>query len=133
MAFSEPRRNRAPVINITSLIDVMFLLVIFVLLSAKFEREVGVPVDLPKGEADAEARKKSYALTLTDDGRMYLDEEQVALEELSDRVRAKRAALGGDPVLVVRADEAARVGHLYPALELVRAGGQFKIDLKGRD
>ena len=82
MKFVASRKTRAPVINLTSLIDVIFLLVIFLLLVAKFEPYGSVPVTLTQiSGADSDA-PPCQILTITAEGTYYLQKELVAKDKL---------------------------------------------------
>ena len=59
MEFDLPRRQ-VPTINLSALIDIAFILVIFIVLAANFQRIQNVDVKLPR--ADAEARADPHAL-----------------------------------------------------------------------
>ena len=76
--------RRPSVINVTSLIDVMFLLLIFVLLSAKFEKEASVPVNLPAGgKAESGEKPTLKVLTIDAQGAMFLGQEPVEMQNLA--------------------------------------------------
>lgn len=130
MRLGQPRRGRAPVINVTSLIDVLFLLVIFVLVASKFEPEAGVAVDLPQAAASpARARPASYDLVITHDGTLYLQKDRIAEEDLALRVRSLRGEMD-DPVLVLHVDRAAPSGVTVRVLGILRSAGQAKLDFR---
>lgn len=129
MRFQTHRGNRAPAINITSLIDVMFLLVIFVLLSAKFEPEGGIAVDLPQGKSREVPQTSTYKLTLTHTDVMYLQKEKVTLTELPEAIKRMRATLK-DPTLVVAADKDVPWERIVVVTDIARQAGQAKVNFK---
>jgi biopolymer transport protein ExbD len=59
-------------IDITPLIDILFMLIIFFVLAASFSRG-RVPVDLPRGEGEAGEGKSPIVVTLTRDGSVFWD------------------------------------------------------------
>ncbi len=111
------RTSRAedPEINLTSLIDVVFLLLIFFMISTTFERQAALKIDLP--EASAEARPQEdpdrLELVIDPDGRIYLNDTQL-VDSAPATIRAALAEQAGDlrniPV-VIRAD--AQTPHHY--------------------
>lgn len=129
MRFLESTRKPS-VINVTSLIDVMFLLLIFVLLSAKFEKEASVPVDLPSGGQAAGAEKPVVkVLTIDAKGAVFLGASPVTLAGLPEAIRKMRAE-NPDPVLVINADRRGSYGRFAEVMDKVRQAGQTKFSLK---
>ena len=72
------------VVNITSLIDVIFILLIFFMVSTQFKRS-SLPLDLPRSENATQERNTTKVLAVTAD-KMELDGEAVTLEALEDRL-----------------------------------------------
>jgi biopolymer transport protein ExbD len=75
----KPRDNNEPEINITSLIDVVFLLLIFFMVSTTFERQAALRIDLPEASVAAVQQEEVRRLELIIDmnGRMYLNDRQL--------------------------------------------------------
>lgn len=103
-----PTRQQRPDINLTPLIDVVFLLLIFFMVSTTFRQESQIRVELPQASAEpAEApERKVVDITLDRDGWFYVDQEQVADRRLTTLKRALARAVGDDAGLpvVIRAD-----------------------------
>ena len=74
------RYDEELVVNITSLIDVIFILLIFFMVSTQFKRS-SLPLDLPRSEDTTQERSTTKVLAVTAD-RMELDGEPVTLEAL---------------------------------------------------
>ena len=77
---SRSRYEEELVVNITSLIDVIFILLIFFMVSTQFKRS-SLPLDLPRSENATQERNTTKVLAVTAD-RMELDGEPVTLEAL---------------------------------------------------
>ena len=98
------KTKRSAAINVTSLIDVMFLLVIFVLISAKFEPEGGIAVELPKGKSTEIAKVEVQVLTIKPDGELYFQKDKITFDTLPERIKKMRKEFK-DPVIVINADK----------------------------
>ena len=111
----KPQRRESPEINLAPLIDVVFLLLIFFMVSTTFKREhTPLKVDLPQASAKKEAMPpKSVELTINREGQYYIGNRKVINSKVSTLVRALSKATGGDTrrPLVIRAD--ARTEHQY--------------------
>ena len=136
MKFIPRRRSASSIINLTPLIDCMFLLVIFIMIAARFEPESGIPVDLPKARAGEARKVESINLTITSDGRVFLERDEVAVEDLERRIVEARTA-AGDPdgeniVLVVNGDKDAHHGRVVEALDAAARAKQKKVTIRTR-
>lgn len=104
-----------PELNLTSLIDVVFLLLIFFMISTTFERQAALKIDLPESSAEARPQEDPDRLELVIDpeGRIYLNDQQL-VDSAPATIRAALAEQAGDlrnlPV-VIRAD--AQTPHHY--------------------
>jgi biopolymer transport protein ExbD len=114
-------RSRGPrhlVVEITPLIDVVFLLIIFFMVTARFARDTRADIDLPqeRGEQRETAEEAGIVVNILADGTIVLLQEEVSLDDLVARVRDEIARRhGGDATqvkLLVRADRTGDTEHL---------------------
>src|SRR4051812_4872022 len=101
-------RRRAPMaeINVTPLVDVMLVLLIIFMVTAPL-LVAGVPVKLPESRAGAlEQDQKPIQVSLDGEGKIFVDEDQVALAGLPARLQEKAAGkTGGEaPQVYLRAE-----------------------------
>lgn len=97
-----------PEINLTSLIDVVFLLLIFFMVSTTFERQAILKVDLPeaKNVSAPEDHPDSFELVIDAKGTIYLNDRQL-IDSKPSTISAALAEAAGDDrsvPLVLRAD-----------------------------
>lgn len=103
-AFGRPRRPRRPSINITSLIDVMFLLLIFFMVSSVFRTNAGIDITLPAASTASEQQEAPYEIFIEESGKIIFgDTPGITLPELEEKMRrivqqepAARMALSAD-------------------------------------
>jgi len=120
------RRARVPVseINVTPLVDVMLVLLIIFMVTAPL-LNAGVPVNLPDSRAKALDQEPSQVnLSLSRDGRLYLDQTEIERAALPERLAAIPPGPDGKPPLVtLRADKSLDYGEVIAVMgELNRAG-----------
>ncbi|MCB2058114.1 MAG: biopolymer transporter ExbD [Novosphingobium sp.] len=120
------RRGRAPMgeINVTPLVDVMLVLLVIFMVTAPL-LSAGVPVELPDSNADALAQTPNPVnLTITPDGRIFIDQNEVEEGTLGERLAAlPRGADGKPPQVTLRADKALDYGRVMAVMgELNHAG-----------
>ena len=115
----------APAMNLTSMIDVLFLLIIFFMVATKFDEmersiEVAVPEVAQAGEASPPARP--LVVSVLEDGRVELDGTAVTLEELTARLSVARTPLT-EPSVVIRGDSKCPFQHVATALAACQQAG----------
>lgn len=118
--------RRAPMaeINVTPLVDVMLVLLIIFMVTAPL-LVTGVPVNLPDSRAGAlEPDKKPVQISLDNEGRVFVDDQEVMEAELPTILESKRPAAGGEaPQVFLRADRGLDYGRVMRVMgELNRAG-----------
>ncbi len=121
-----PRRHQPVEPNLTPLIDVVFLLLIFFMVSTTFDRETQIKISLPEagGEQVADREQDVIELIVDASGNYYLGEFPVINTRLETLRRAieKQAGEQRDQPFVIRAD--ARAPH-QAVMRALEAAGQL--------
>jgi len=111
-------------INITPLIDIVFLLLIFFMVSTSFDDINRIDVDLPKASAtNNKTESKSITISIQKDGAIYIDKQQLSLTELESRLRE----LNKSSLVIVRADEGSLHGNVVEVMDRARSVGLTKL------
>lgn len=129
MRFNRVGRKKTAEINITSMIDVVFLLLIFVLVAAKFEPDGGIRVNLPTGSSKEVDKAEVQVLSITADGKVYLQKKPVTMQTLGEEIKAMRKQQK-DPVVVINADRDTPYRFVAEATDIIKNAGQSKFNLK---
>lgn len=105
-------------INITPMLDLAYvLLIIFIIMTTATVQ--GIKVNLPKASATPSlAKPQTKAITVTQDGTIYLDTYPVTMEELESRLRQYKAANADLPV-VIKGDAAVQYEKVVNVLDLL--------------
>ncbi len=125
MQFMTKPKKRV-IINITSLIDVLFLLLIFFIVSSTFLEQPGMKLDLPKTTANEAMRMEGYTLFVMSDETLYLNEESITKEALPERLKAI-APIIEEKGLILKADETIRYGLVVEVMDLAKQSGVKKL------
>lgn len=125
-----PGRRRRPhaLLDMTPLVDVVFQLLIFFLLTSTYVQEsqnnsAAVPVELPESSLSAEQTPpKALVISINQEGSLYLDGRELTLEELNYEL-SKTASAAPNTIVLVRGDERVSYGQIARVMSLVRAFG----------
>ncbi len=124
MRISRPPAQKAR-IELIPMIDTMaFLLIFFMIASLAMSRQQGMPVNLPRAEAAAPQTwgDRALVVTITREGKLYLNREAIRLHELRPAVEARLAAKP-NTIVVINADEGLRHGAVMRVMDLVKQAG----------
>jgi biopolymer transport protein TolR len=115
-------------INVTPFVDVMLVLLIVFMVTAPL-LTVGVPVDLPKTQAQSIADPdEPLVISVNAEGTIYIQDTEVELNKLVPRLRAITESKP-DTRIFVRGDRAIAYGRIMEVMGLVNAAGFKKVAL----
>ena len=127
------RRTEDPEISLTSLIDVVFLLLIFFMVSTTFERQAVLKIDLPEASnvSHPENQPDSFELVIDPKGQYYLNDRQL----VDGRPSTLRAAFeeavgeGRDIPIVLRADAQTPYHFVVTAMDVTAQLGFNRLSI----
>ena len=128
MNFSNDSNGKEEVtIELTSLIDVMFMLVLFFLVTTTFVSSPGMKVDLPKSAAkDIVRNKKDLTIVLSKDQAILLNQKPVSEATLQERL-FEEAQLNPETMVIIRADQNSSHGFVVRIMDYARNAGLTKL------
>lgn len=121
---SKPRNS---VLDLTPMIDVVFLLLIFFLLTSVFARPM-LPLTLPEAASADMAQEPEVSITIHADASLLVDNEPVSQEDLSALLLAKFEGKER-PALSLRADRGVSFGQVVAIMDLAKGAGAVDISV----
>ncbi len=126
-----PHRRDRPTLDMTPLIDVVFLLLIFFMVSTTFDKQTHLKVDLPEASPQAAADPNADRVTLTIDaaGHFYVNEREVINTDVTTLKRALVKAAGGklDLPVVITVDRNAPFQTTMTAMDAAAQAGLWRL------
>jgi biopolymer transport protein TolR len=127
------RRRRAVMseINVTPFVDVMLVLLIVFMVSAPL-LTVGVPIDLPQSKAKAlEQNNEPLSISVSVNGKVYLQSEEIQLDDLVPKLKAIIDARNGNPneLIYVRGDKKVDYGTMMKVMGRISGAGYHRVAL----
>ena len=117
-------------INVTPMVDVMLVLLIIFMVSAPL-LTVGVPIDLPQSQAKGlEQDKEPLTVSVNDKGQIFLQNSEIAADELVAKMEAVAEARGGkDARVYVRGDKRVDYGTMMKVMGRLSSAGFHRVAL----
>ena len=133
MRLRDRRAWQKPEVIIIPMIDIMFFLLVFFMMSTLYMVQVKtVDVDMPQAASAETQLAVSYVLTMKRDGSLYLEDQPVTEAALLDRAAAENQRSAKFSV-VVRADQGLDYGMVVGLLDKFKARGITHIGLAAAD
>ena len=117
-----PRTDENSDINLTPMLDVVFIMLIFFIVTATFIKDPGIDVFRPTAETGVEKPTVSVLVAVGPNGEIWIDRKSVdegGVRAAIERIHAENPAGG----LVVQADKAAKYSKVKAVLGAARAAG----------
>lgn len=125
---SRPTR-RDTVLDLTPMVDVVFLLIIFFMVSTTFiTLESGLPVDLPQARSAQAQSSEVPTVTITREQVIFLGGSEIEESQLAGALRAQLEA-SGQGLVVLRADQTVPHGLTVRVMDLLRQAGAQRISI----
>ena len=131
MRFSEKPKRRV-IISITSLIDVMFLLLIFFMVTSTFLEQAGMKLDLPSARSAETTVTRRLVLFIGADNSLVLGDRPVSIDSL-EAVMAEAAASSEDGTLVLNADKTVQHGTVIRVMDIAKRAGMKRLVVGTKD
>jgi biopolymer transport protein ExbD len=126
LSFRSAKQRERISLSVTPLIDVLFLLIIFFMLTGTFKRVAELELSLPESStAELNARQENplqLELIVTQDGRLLIGDEPVLLEALDERLR-EILAESPESSIVLKAESSVEHGRIVALLDVIRTAG----------
>ena len=123
--------KRESSVNITSLIDVIFMLVIFFMIASTFNK-TSIPVSLPKSASEAEPPVHTLGVTVDSAGNIYVNDNPIPENELAAKIREEIAG-GADKNAVLYCDEVVHLAQVVRIIDALSGGGVENVAVKTRN
>lgn len=120
------RRKQKVLINITPLIDVLFLLLIFFMVSSTFLEQPGIKLELPQAQSAVVVEQKDYVLFVDKESNMFLNDKAVGMKDLEAKIKEALPKMK-DMALVLNADQEVSHGFVVRVMDIAKRSGVKKL------
>lgn len=128
MARKIKREAEEAVIDMTPMLDIVFIMLIFFIVTTSFVKEAGIDVQKPKA---ANASKKPTAnifIAIRENGEIWMDKRMVDVERVSANIEKLLAEQPTD-IIIIQADKGAKHGVVVKVMDAIKDAGIDKISI----
>ena len=125
---SRKGRIKSAELNMAPLIDMVFILLIFFLVTTSFVKETGVDINRPTAGSAVSKEKASILVGITADGRVYMDKREIDVRAVRANVERALAENPESQVLVI-ADKESLTGVVIMVMDGCRLAGAENVSL----
>jgi len=109
--------------DLTPMIDVVFQLLIFFMVTAVFAITPGLDIKLPEAEEAQAPDKENLFIVVDQDGNMKLNHKTVTFANLKEELEYKRGILDNTTLIIIQGDERATHGQIVQIMDIARQVG----------
>ncbi|HAZ96190.1 biopolymer transporter ExbD [uncultured Treponema sp.] len=126
------RKKTKPVVDLSAMLDVIFQLILFFLVSTTFNLLPAINVNLPKSSTSSGAESSGITISVEENGTLWFNDENVSEKELStllSKFDTKEIERKNFPVLI-SADENVKNGKIVALFDIIRTSGFASVSLR---
>ncbi len=132
MNFRQKKQRETSQLDMTPLVDVVFNLLIFFMLSTTFVTTPGIKINLPKASAkELKVQEKEVRIALTRSGKIYLNRKLVTVDDVRKILRQK-ARINPKMLVIIEADAQVIHGKVVQIMDIAKAAGLNKLAIATR-
>lgn len=115
-------------IDITPMLDIVFIMLIFFIVTTSFVKETGIEVNRPNAQTAVRNERGNILIAITESGDIWMDKRKIdvrAVRANVERMRAERPEGG----VIVQADKFSRAGVMVTVMDQVRLAGVENVSI----
>ena len=132
MLSKKRREEEESEINITPMMDIVFIMLIFFIVTTSFIKETRINPNRPEAETAIRAEQGNILIAIAPNDQIWMNKGRIELEAVKIMVEAAHAENPESSVVVV-ADELASTGLVLDVMDQIRSSGISKISLSARE
>jgi len=119
-------------INVTPMLDIVFIMLIFFIVTTSFIKETGIDPSRPEAETAIKQERGNILIAISRSGQVWMNRREVMLDQVRSLVE-EAVAENPESSVVIITDEAASTGVLIDLMDQVRLGGVSNMSVAARN
>lgn len=126
--FSYKQHKEETEINLTPMLDVVFIMLIFFIVTTSFVKESGIEVNRPSAQTSSQKSKANIIIAIKNDSEIWIDKRMVDIRAVRANIERLKASNSQNSI-VIQADKEAKTGTLVKVMDQVRLAGITNISI----
>lgn len=126
------QEDEAEEINMTPMLDVVFIMLIFFIVTASFVKEAGVDVNRPEAATAVKKERANILVAISEQGEIWINKRQVDVRAVQANIERLKAENPQGSV-VIQADKKATTETLIKVMDASRAAGVFDVSIAAQE
>ena len=119
-------------INMTPMLDVVFILLIFFIVTASFVKEAGIEVNRPEAATAVKKERANILVAISDKGEIWINKRRVDVRTVQANIERLKAE-NPQGTVVIQADKKATTDVLIKVMDSARAAGVFDVSIAAQE
>ncbi|SFC72545.1 ExbD/TolR family protein [Pseudoalteromonas denitrificans] len=126
------QEDEAEEINMTPMLDVVFIMLIFFIVTATFVKESGIDVNRPEAATAVKKERASILVAISDEGAVWINKRQIDIRAVQANIERLKAENPQGSV-VIQADKKSTTDTLIKVMDAARAAGVFDVSIAAQE
>lgn len=119
-------------IDMTPMLDIVFIMLIFFIVTTSFIKEAGIDVNRPTANSAQVVKKGNIMIAVSDTGAVWIDKRRVEVGAVRANVERLKAE-NPEGAVVIQADKKSESGIVVEVMDQVRLAGVYSISVSARE
>lgn len=126
--FSQKHNKEETEINLTPMLDVVFIMLIFFIVTTSFVKEAGIEVNRPSAKSAQQKGKANILIAIRTNNEIWIDKRMVDVRSVRANIERLKATNAQNSV-VIQSDTESKTGILVQVMDQIRLAGIFNISI----
>jgi len=126
------QEEEAEEINMTPMLDVVFIMLIFFIVTASFVKEAGIDVNRPEAATAVKKDRANILVAISDKGEVWINKRQIDIRAVQANIERLKAENPQGSV-VIQADKKATTDILIKVMDAARAAGAYDVSIAAQE
>lgn len=124
------REEEDAAVDMTPMLDIVFIMLIFFIVTTSFVKEAGIEVNKPKAAQASKQKNANIFIAINARGEVHMDKSVVDIERVSAKLESLLAEQPTD-VVIIQADKEAKHGIVVKVMDAIKSTGVSRISIAG--
>lgn len=115
-------------IDLTPMLDVVFIMLIFFIVTTSFIKETGIDINRPSAATAEKKSKGNILIAITQNGEIWLDKRQIDIRAVRANIQRMKAKFPQSAV-IIQSDTESKTGTLVRVMDQIRLAGVQNISI----